>query len=607
MSIKTLIHNLKLLGFDEARHGKGTIKLNEKLFTHGAINNDKALEHICLFLFRKIDRLRVKKELLPTLNTHTYASRQHFVTNAYKWLLEIRQKTHLLNGVPLRKSELSTYQGVNLVKIMVAFSTYVLESTLKHTDVGKISRLPKTAIQDSIVQANQSFDLNIETNNTYVSKATEAAKEISTELSSSPPPPPPSQNTIPVESESIRRLNRHLESIFHNLHSMLPKPVNEKSTIVEEPFTSAFYEESTTVERSSNSVSFESLRAMEESSASVFMGQAIAVEESPIPVIPDYSEAVNEPLSAVSAEQPSTVEELPIPVIVEHPDTMHASTSSLFAEQPTSVEEPTSSVHVEEPNTTVTPPSTSSFPTTAAAASNVTAEAPSFNTTTSGLSSPEPDSREPEVPNINLSSAKRSVTNIYLPEGSRMITTPNYIPRSLTPDEQRDVPDAPHTASQRKPCTTTHNTTFSSRSASRIPIVLAPMHFNYLTESGQLPSIRNTILRYTWNPFTDSPYWYLPPISHTSSTQPHPSPNARSASPLSPKRKFEEEDQDNIVVPLSPPRQRRRITQGYHDEGAMTPTAYDMDLVPPLMDEAAPFRRIYNTDYFDIDFMTPRR
>ena len=33
----------------------------------------------------------------------------------------------------------------------------------------------------------------------------------------------------------------------------------------------------------------------------------------------------------------------------------------------------------------------------------------------------------------------------------------------------------------------------------------------------------------------------------------------------------------------------------------------NFDLVPPLMEESAPFRRIYQTEYFDIDFLTPRR
>ncbi|KAK4509037.1 6-phosphofructokinase, alpha subunit [Mucor velutinosus] len=618
MPIKTLIHNLKLLGFDESKHGKGIIELDEKLFTHRATSNDKAMEYICLFLFRKIDRLRVKKQLLPTLTVHTYASKLKFITNVYKWLLEIRQNTHLFNGVPIRKSELSAYQGVNLIKIMVTFSTFVLESTMKHTDVGKISTLPKATIQNNIVQANQSFDLNTETNNTFTSKATKAAKEISAELSSSPPPPPPPsppplQNIISVESQKIRQLNDHFESILHNLHSMVSNSVNQESNAVEEPFTSDSYE------HSSGSISFESSRALEESSTLTHIKQPRNVEETSSPVIPEYPGAVNESPNTVSVEQPPNVEESSIPVVPDHPDTLNGPSSSLFAEQPTSVEESTSSVHVDESNTVTILSGTSLF--SAAATSSVTAEALSVNAATSKTSSHEFNTAEPEVPNNSAASTKGPADNIYVQEGSTKVATPNYIPRPLTPDPLRDVPDTPHEVSQPKPQATMTNTTFTPRHTSfttrntmnyiSTPVVVAPMQFNYMTDSCQLPHIRNTMLRHLHNPLLDSPYWYLPPISQADSNQPPPpSPSTVSASPPSPsvKRKFEQEDvQDITVAPFSPPRQKRRFLYSDYDEGAATPTTYDMDLVPPLMDEAAPFRRIYNTEYFDIDFMTPRR
>lgn len=138
MPIKTLLHNLKLLGFDASKHAKGVIQLNEMLFTRDAINNDKAFEYICLFLFRRIDRNRVKKDLTPNLTIRTYGSKQNFISKVHRWLIEVRRECDLFNRIPLRKSELLTYHGDNLVKIMVAFSAFVLNNTLNQkTQQGK--------------------------------------------------------------------------------------------------------------------------------------------------------------------------------------------------------------------------------------------------------------------------------------------------------------------------------------------------------------------------------------------------------------------------------------------------------------------------------------
>ncbi|KAL9538517.1 hypothetical protein MBANPS3_010875 [Mucor bainieri] len=671
MPIKTLIHNLKLLGFDESRHGKGNIKLNEALFTHGAVNNDKALEYICVFLFRKVDRLRVKKELMPALAVHTYASRQQFINSVYKWLVEIRKKTDILNGVPLRKSELSAHQGTNVIKIMVAFSTYVLNSSMNHTDARKISNTPKAEFQNSIVQANQSFDLNAEASNTYVSKATEAAKEVSAELSSSPPAP--SQNIIPVDSRSISRLNDHLDTLFDNMSPMLSNPANQDSNATEESFTSTLHEGSTIVERSSSQVSFEALRALEESSTSAFMEQSRAAEqpsspaipeletviEAPsavpteqhsavkestnsglmeqprtpeqpsIPVVPEYSEAVNEAPHTVSVDQPLAAEELSTSVIRGHLNTASTSSSLLSTEQPTFLEEPARSVHIPSVIETVSYTAMFCAAAEASAAPRGTAGAPSFTYATAPSSTSELDSTEPEVPNINPSSGNGSRTNIYMPKGSRMITTPNYIPRSLTPDQQRNVPDAPR-ATVPNTIFPRRNTTFTPSNAIRHlpnpiplapsnatrhppkPIPLAPMQLEYLAEANKLPPIRTILMAYSYSPSVESPFWQLPAmadaIHHDSPATPSTSAHLLSP-PSSHKRKFDEqeEEEDIIVVPRSPPRQRRRLTNDYEQEGSTTPYMSEMELVPPLMDEVAPFRRIVNTEYFDIDLMTPRR
>lgn len=479
--------------------------------------------------------------------------------------------------------------------------------------------MPKPAIQNRIVQENRSFILSTETSNTYVSKATNAAREISTELLSSPPSPhsPPAQLTFPKESQSIKCLNDQYGGILQNLDITERNSVNQESNVVEEPLASASYDQLTTSRRSSSSISFESLRALEESSTSIPIGQSRTVEETPSSATIEYPETIHEPINTVPVEYPSAVETPPSPVILDHPETMGVPPSSLFAEQPRYMEETISSVYAEEPNTVVTSSNTALL--SAAAAPSATAEVSSSNSATTAPNSPDVDTTEPEVPNISLhDNSPSAMENIYLPNGSRMITTPNYIPRPLTPDQQLDVPDLYRNVSRPKPRATMLNTTFTSNHTSfmlrdtinhfPLPNVLAPMHFNYMTESLQLPPIRNNIQTYLWDPPMESHYWYLPPILQADSHQ-SPSVNAGSASPSSPyaKRKFEEDDQDSVVVPRSPPRQKRRITYGDQDEAVMTPTSYDMDLVPPLMDEAAPFRRIYNTEYFDIDFMTPRR
>jgi len=580
MTIQSLVYNLKLLGFDGSRHGNGSIKVDKKLFSRGAINNDKALEYICLFLFRKIDSARVKEELLPILATQTRASRYGFITSVYKWLDEISRKTDLLKGISLRKSEFLTCHGVNLIKVMVAFSTYVLQHYKPHTgklvpytciatilitamlDAKKFSTLRKSAIQNSIIQENQSFNLSTETSNTYVSKAINAAREISTELSSSPPSPP-SQHAIPMELRSIKCLNDHLGCILQNLYTMEQNSVNQESTVVEESLASASHDQSTTVRRSSSPpISFESLRTLEESSTSMPSRQPRTIEETPSPAIPEYPEATNEATNTVPAEYPLVAEKSPSPAIQDYPNTMSAPSSSLYADQPRSMQEPASSVYVEEPNAVITSPDTISVA-AAAATSSVSIEAPYDNSSS-------------------------AMENTYIPNGSRAITTPKYIPQPLTPDQQLGVPDLYHDVSRPKPPATmlhTSHTSFIPRDAIHhfpSPNVLAPIHFNYLTESRQLPHIRSNIMTHLWDPSLESPYWHLPPIVQADSHQP-PIANAGSASPPSPcgKRSFEEDDEDSIVVPRSPPRQKRRTMYSDQDEAAMTPTSYDMDFVPP--------------------------
>ncbi|KAL7327555.1 hypothetical protein PS15p_205967 [Mucor circinelloides] len=526
MPIKTLVHNLKLLGFDENNHAKGSIEVNELLFSRGAVNNDKALEYICLFLFRRLDRNRVKRELASLLAIHTYASKQNFIARVYKWLLEIRKKTHLLDNLPLRKSELLAYHGGNLIKIMAAFSTYVLESTTKNKDAARISKLPLVAIQNSIVEANQTFSLSTETTNTYISNAAEAANDISAELSFSPPSPS-SQDIILVKSDRIEQLNDYLDSLVQD-----PPPVSHEPTATEESSSSVYYEQSTIIGESSNLTSYEQPRTVEESS------------------------------NLTSYELPRPFED----------SSTSVSNTSLFS---------------------------------TAAPSSVVGERLYYSAITRS-SSYELDSAAPKVPEIKSSNAKGPVANVYLQEGSRIIRTPNWIPRPLTPDQQLDSPEIPARPIPRTMPNTNMSATLSS-------VVLPPMQFNYMTEPNQLPPLRDIILENSFHLPAGTQYLVLPPRPLEADYSPDMHATYVPESPPLPnKRKHDqvetEENEDNVVVPSSPPSRKRRISYGAQDQGTLTPTIfYEMDMVPPLMDEAAPFRRIYQTEYFDIDFMTPDR
>lgn len=301
---------------------------------------------------------------------------------------------------------------------------------------------------------------------------------------------------------------------------------------------------------------------------------------------------VEEPSNLTSYEQPRSVEEPSNLTSYELPRPFEESSNLISYELPRPFEESSTSVS-----------NTSLFST--AAPSSAVDERLYYSAITRS-SSYELDSAAPKVPEIKSSSAKGPVANVYLQEGSRIIRTPNWIPRPLTPDQQLDSPEIPARPIPRTMPNTNMSATLSS-------VALPPMQFNYMTEPNQLPSLRDIILENSLHLPAGTQYLVLPPPPLEADYSPNlHATYVPDSPPLPYKRKHDqveiEDNEDNVVVPSSPPSRKRRISYGAQDQGASTPTIfYEMDMVPPLMDEAAPFRRIYQTEYFDIDFMTPDR
>ncbi|GAN09289.1 hypothetical protein MAM1_0256c08814 [Mucor ambiguus] len=127
MSIQVFASNLEILGFSASIQANISIAIDNKLFTVRGVNNDRAFERICLFLFGRIDANRTESDLKCNLIKSSCAGKKTFVYKVYKWLIEIRERSNLFDQTPIRRSELLSYQGKNLVKNMAALSEYVAQ------------------------------------------------------------------------------------------------------------------------------------------------------------------------------------------------------------------------------------------------------------------------------------------------------------------------------------------------------------------------------------------------------------------------------------------------------------------------------------------------
>ncbi|KAI8642850.1 hypothetical protein BD408DRAFT_482397 [Parasitella parasitica] len=625
MAIHILLHNLKLLGFDESKHMRRAVELNELLFTRDAVNNDKAFEYICLFLFQRIDRNRVKRDLMPNLTIRTYGSKQNFITKVHQWLIELRRKCPLFNRIPLRKSELLAYHGDNLIKIMVAFSTFVINFTLEQGNYNNLLAFAKsspTEIQEHIKQIHQSFKLNEESNNTFIDKASEAANDLNAELASPSAPSPPQAPAPLVTTQETRQLNQDLGSIKLQLESMLNADTDNMSTGAR---LSLANQEGNREDKEKNSTS----TIEEETAPSSFLRSRISSFNS----ADDANSKNLDPLK-------TTVKSTANPVKLTTRDIATNSAPK----------------HTSIPNIITL---TNSIPDTSYKAKEIQHISPSRSLTENTL--PSFSSLETSFEKIpNISGITDAVPHSSVPNSSRKLTF--GVPNSpLKPVEintspslnttykshKLDVKDftvASSPVHSRNVSNSVQSTLSNSRSfkttRAELPVAdvttLAPIQFSYAKEACRLPSFRNCFLANSMKPVVESPYWFLPPIYDftteidTSSmllTQ-HFSPAAvktgtPSAASTPCKRKistFEEsEDEQQLIIAPSPTKSkiapeemktppRQIVNLEWEDQHEASPHSLEnLEMVPPLMEESAPFKRIYQTEFFDIDFLTPRR
>ncbi|KAI8876589.1 hypothetical protein K501DRAFT_337983 [Backusella circina FSU 941] len=165
--IDVFISNLKLLGFEKSAHCKGllsSVSLTRDMFTHGA-SNTRQFEATSHFLFKTLDKtqcIRRFKTCWP-LQEYMRHSRE-YRSIAFRWLEEIKQSSVIMQHIRLRKSYFEDCRGAQFEHIMVAFSTFVLETVLlEDTDIDKDvltlnSEEFSQRIQHDIKQAAQSFN-----------------------------------------------------------------------------------------------------------------------------------------------------------------------------------------------------------------------------------------------------------------------------------------------------------------------------------------------------------------------------------------------------------------------------------------------------------------
>ncbi|GAA5802289.1 hypothetical protein HPULCUR_007752 [Helicostylum pulchrum] len=128
------ITNLKLLGFDPLLHCKDTnIVIDKDTFTTRP-NCIKAFEVVTYFLFNELDKTRTRRTFHDIWPITCIKDSLLYRARAFTWLADIRPDT-LLESVPLRKSYFSDCRGDSINKIIMAFSTIVLERLGKQKNI----------------------------------------------------------------------------------------------------------------------------------------------------------------------------------------------------------------------------------------------------------------------------------------------------------------------------------------------------------------------------------------------------------------------------------------------------------------------------------------
>jgi hypothetical protein len=134
---KVFLHNLKVLGFEEAIHCKGTqVKLNEQVFLIGA-DNTKAFQLISHFLFHQLDKNKTKILTKNCWPVNSIEKSRLYMKLALGWLQDLKRSVTVLKHITLRKSNFNNCRGEIMNEIFMAFSTYVLEQVNIRKGAGK--------------------------------------------------------------------------------------------------------------------------------------------------------------------------------------------------------------------------------------------------------------------------------------------------------------------------------------------------------------------------------------------------------------------------------------------------------------------------------------
>ncbi|KAI9250116.1 HAUS augmin-like complex subunit 6 N-terminus-domain-containing protein [Helicostylum pulchrum] len=157
------ITNLKLLGFDPLLHCKDTnIVIDKDTFTTRP-NCIKAFEVVTYFLFNELDKTRTRRTFHDIWPITCIKDSLLYRARAFTWLADIRPDT-LLESVPLRKSYFSDCRGDSINKIIMAFSTIVLERLGKQKNIVNTSN-PKmnksSLIKESIASSDRYKEIRL--------------------------------------------------------------------------------------------------------------------------------------------------------------------------------------------------------------------------------------------------------------------------------------------------------------------------------------------------------------------------------------------------------------------------------------------------------------
>lgn len=135
--INTFLSNLKTLGFDQTIHCKG-LYTNISLQPDHFILNTRSFEVTSHFLFRCLDKARTRKDFKTCWPPTTKQRSKEYTVISIRWLQELKETHPLLTFIPIRKSYFEDCHSQMMNRIMMVFSTLVLETVLCRSTQSKI-------------------------------------------------------------------------------------------------------------------------------------------------------------------------------------------------------------------------------------------------------------------------------------------------------------------------------------------------------------------------------------------------------------------------------------------------------------------------------------